>query len=237
VSAPDLEILDDAAALAGAAADRLAAWLGKAVAARGRASLVLAGGETPIATYRRLALHRLPWEAIDLYWGDERCVPPDDAQSNYARARDSLLVPAGVPEERVHRIRGELGPRRASGDYERRLRRRFRGRRPRFDVVLLGVGEDGHTASLFTAELGSASPRWVVATRSPAPPHERVSLAFEALRGAERTVFLVAGAGKAATVERLLGSPEVALPAARVAREARRPFWLLDRAAAARLAT
>jgi 6-phosphogluconolactonase len=232
VSAPAPEVLDDAAALAERAAVRLAAWLEEAVTAHGRASLVLAGGETPIATYRQLARRQLRWEAIDLFWGVERCVPPDDPASNYARTRDSLLVPAAVPLARVHRIRGELGPRRAADDYERRLRRRFQGRRPRFDVVLLGVGEDGHTASLFAAEVDSASSRWVVATRSPLPPRDRVSLGFEALRGAERTVFLVAGASKAATVGRLLGSPQVALPAARVAREARRPVWLLDRAAA-----
>ncbi len=231
----DVRVFADGEELARAAADLIATELSAAVAANGRASLVLAGGSTPRAAYRELAIRPVEWESVDLWTGDERCVPPEDPGSNAAMIRDSLLEPAGIAFDRLQRMRGELGAVAAVDDYEQRLRERFPESRPAFDLLLLGLGGDGHTASLFPGGESGASDAWVAATRSPVPPLERVSLTYRALAGAARTLFLVAGEAKASMVSRILSSRSVDLPAARVAREAQAPLWLLDRAAATRL--
>ena len=229
-------VLESAAGVARQATSRIAAVLRRALIDQETASLVLSGGSTPLETYRLLAGENLRWRDIHLYWGDERCVAPGDSASNHLQARAALIDPAGIPEESVHRIRGELGPGAAAADYERRLRSRFSAARPVFDLAILGVGLDGHTASLFPPASPELSSRaWVVSTRSPQPPVDRVSLSYEALRGARQVMFLVVGRSKAAILERVLKGLDQRLPAACVAGTARSTSWLLDRPAASDL--
>ena len=227
----EIAVCRDAAELAAASADLVAASLRRALRQKKNATLLLSGGSTPLETYARLAVDDLDWDHIGLYWGDERCVAPGDPASNFGQARRVLIEPARIPARAVHRIRGELGPEAAAADYERRLRASFEGCQPSFDLALLGVGEDGHTASLFDGSIVEPEGRWVTATRAPQPPLERVSLTYEALRGAGRTVFLVRGGGKAAVLDQILSGAGGQLPAARVAAEASSVVWMVDRGA------
>ncbi len=225
--------------LAEAAAEAVEGELARALERSESASLVLAGGSTPRVLYRLLAgaerRGRIAWQQVDLYFGDERCVAPIDVASNYRMAHETLIGPLGLASERVHRIRGELGPEPAADDYEARLRERL-GARPRFDVVLLGMGGDGHTASLFpgTAALDEDE-RLAVASRAPVEPRERVTLTFPALNAARRVLFLVAGSEKAPAVRRAAAGDEDA-PAVRIRPEDGRCTWYFDRAAAAAIA-
>lgn len=231
----------DAEALAERAAHLVSVILGEACAARGRASWVLAGGSSPQALYRRLASgsgEPVVWPRVSLFWGDERVISPQQPASNFGAAWSALSQLKFDPE-RVHRIEAERGAELAAAHYERTLREEL-GSDPRFDLVLLGVGDDGHTASLFPGDEATREERaWVRPAQAPAsatPPRDRVTLTFPALRAARRTLFLVSGGSKAAIVRRILvGEADRELPAARVAREASHALWLLDRAAAADL--
>lgn len=233
-------VFPDSAALAIGAAERIAAELAGALAARGSASLVLAGGSTPERTYRRLAEKPLDWSRIDVYWGDERCVDVLSRESNFRMARQALIDPARVPPDRLHRIAGERGAGAAARAYEDLLRARFEGPWPDFDVVIAGVGRDGHVASLFpdagAADLtGAEEHRWVIHVRRPAPSLDRVSLRLAALASARYVCFLVSGAAKAQIIGRLLTSCPTDLPASRLSALAPRVAWFLDRSAAAEI--
>jgi 6-phosphogluconolactonase len=173
---------------------------------RGRFTLALAGGSTPEATYRALAGADLEhplvgnlWHDTEVFWGDERCVPPDHEDSNYRMAREALLDHVPLKAESIHRIRGEDGPETAAEAYEDVLETRFpNGARPRLDLVILGLGEDGHTASLFPGTEALVEPvRWVVPARAPVAPHDRVTLTLPVLNQARRVLFLVSGEEKA----------------------------------------
>ena len=240
-------VLPDAPALAEAAAERIAAAAAAAVAARGRFVVALSGGGTPRPLYERLAgayRERVPWARTVVLFSDERCVPPDDAASNFGMVARTLLDHVPVPPEQVHRIAGERPPEAAAREYERALRGVLGEARESvalIDVALLGVGADGHTASLFP---GSAAlderGRWVVATEAPAsaPVRARITLTFPLLARAREAWFLCAGAEKRAVVAEILGAPAergraAPHPSARV-RGTEVTAWLLDRAAAGR---
>jgi 6-phosphogluconolactonase len=212
-----------------------------------RFSLVLPGGHTPQALFRRLAgefRSRLDWSRVHLFWTDERAVGPDDPASNFGLARRTLLGPLGLPGPSVHRIRGEDRPlERAAQEYEEDLRQYFGPGSgaalpaTTFDFVVLGVGPDGHTASLFpSSPTGNRPDRWVVATpRAPLPPRvERVTLTLPMLNRSREVAFLACGPDKRAIVRRILEGPPRGPggpPAARV--EAfDRLRWFLDAAAA-----
>ena len=225
----------DAAALA----DRAAAWLVRAVAAVDAPAvrLALSGGSTPRALYERLAQspHRddMPWDRLAVYWGDERGVGPDDEASNYRMAREALLdhVPVGA----LHRIEGERED--AAARYEARLRDAAADGQPPLHVVLLGMGKDGHTASLFPDTPDLDTDAWVVETTSPAPPARRISLTLAAINAASVVAVLVSGTSKAERLaevwaERAAG--DARLPISRVT-PAGRMVWLMDEDAAARL--
>lgn len=210
-----------------------------AVAARGRFVVALAGGSTPKAAYTLLAGDpSLPWAATHVWFGDERCVGPDDANSNYRMAHEALLAHVPVPEAQVLRMEGERAPDDAAARYDALLAgeaARDVGA-PLFDLVLLGVGPDGHTASLFP---GSAAlderERWAVAVPAPTTvgPHvPRVTLTFHALARARAVAVLAAGAEKREAVRAALGGGLDAPPAGRV-RGQERTVWLLDEAATA----
>lgn len=230
--------------LAPAAARLIAETLSQAAAAHGRATVALAGGNTPRAVYELLAAPPLrdavPWRQVHIFWGDERCVPPTDPQSNYRMAREALLEQVPVPAEQVHRLAGEApNPLAAAAAYEATLRGLFPGvAAPPFDLVLLGMGEDGHTASLFPGSPAlEERVRWVAAPYVPRLNAHRLTLTLPALNGARRVCFLVAGSAKAAMVRRVLAPRigEEPLPAALVRPTAGDVIWLLDEAAAADL--
>jgi 6-phosphogluconolactonase len=236
-----LRRFDDAEALAVAAADEIAARIDAGLAAAPRFTLVLAGGETPRRTYALLADRHGPsvdWDRVHVFWGDERCVPPDDPDSNYAMARAALLDRVGVPAANVHRMRAEIDPPAlAAEEHERELRAFFAREGPSgFDLVLLGVGEDGHTGSLFPEDPAlRETSRFVVAVRSAVkPPPWRITLTLPALCASQDALFLVAGAKKRAIVEAAAKDLESAaerFPAAAV-RPRRRLDWFVDAAAA-----
>lgn len=239
--APEVRVVDGPAALARAAAEEWCARALAAVEGSGRFAVALAGGSTPRALYALLAdpaapYHdALPWARTHVFFGDERTVPPDHPQSNYGMAREALLARVALRPENVHRIRGEEEPEAAARAYEDELRAFF-GPAPRFDLVLLGMGAEGHTASLFPGSpaLEEAS-RLVVAPLVPVPGGRRITLTLRALDAAARVLFLVSGASKADTLARVLsrGSGAEALPAARVRPVDGTVLWLVDRAAAA----
>lgn len=241
MSAPRLRVLDSPAELAREAAVEVVELLGAALRERGRARLVLAGGSTPRALYRELAAEplrsRLDWTRVECFFGDERCVPPEDERSNYRMARESLLLPLGLEEARVHRMRGELGALAGAHDYERQLDASFGAQPARFDLVLLGLGADGHTASLFPGDAALAERELRVApARAPVEPRQRITLTLPVLCAARALLFLVSGADKAAALARVLSEEgRDPLPAASV-RPARGELrWRVDRAAAALL--
>lgn len=238
---PEIHVTVDPEAAARAAGEEVLGLVAGAVAARGRASVALAGGTTPGLLYRFLAARGrtgAPWDRVDFFFGDERCVEPTSPDSNYGLARRTLLDPLGVAAERVHRMETERRlPVAAAELYERRLLAHFGPAGPRFDVALLGMGADGHTASLFPGsdaldELG----RWVVAVRAPEgyEPAERITVTLPVLNRARAVLFLASGASKAAAVAAVLGGGREGgrIPAAHVQPPGGRVAWFLDRAAA-----
>jgi 6-phosphogluconolactonase len=248
--AAPVEVFEDTEALMRAAA---AAWIrcaAEAIHTSGRFLVALSGGSTPRRMYALLAAEphapRVDWARVHVFWSDERCVPPTDPASNYRMAREALLEHVPVPEANVHRMRGELDPAVAAAVYETELRRAFAtpegppsaapGRR--FDLVLLGLGEDGHTASLFpgTAALREVS-KWVTAHSVAAQPAWRITLTLAVIDAAAEVAFLVSGAEKAAILQRVLEScgRRDELPAQRIAPRAGRLRWLVDAAAARNL--
>ncbi|GAB4505315.1 MAG: 6-phosphogluconolactonase [Anaerolineales bacterium] len=232
-------ILPDKTALANAAAEMFLAQAQASIQARGRFAVALAGGSTPRGLYARLAqpdyASRLDWEAVHLFWGDERCVPPDHPDSNYRMARESLQVP--LPEENIHRIHGELLPEAAAETYAGDLRAFF-GDTPRFDLILLGMGTDGHTASLFPESPAlHERTRWVVSVPHETPPPPlvpRVTLTLPILNAARQIVFLVAGADKAERLAEVLRAPRAStgLPASMIRPADGELLWLIDQPAA-----
>jgi len=237
--AAEIVVVPDAAALAEEAARRFAALAQAAAAARGRFSATLSGGSTPGALYRLLSADpyraQIPWSQVHLFWADERCVPPDDPSSNYRLVAETLLAGAPIPPQNVHRMRGEWEPECAARDYERTLRAFFRGGLPRFDLALLGLGKDGHTASLFPdADTLAETARWAVpaAAEYEDRPAWRVTLTTPALNAARHVIFLVSGAEKAPVVQTVLTDEQEHLPAQRVRPTAGKLVWLLDAAAA-----
>jgi 6-phosphogluconolactonase len=246
----DVQFFGDASELTHAAAEAVVESALEAVRATGRFVIALSGGSTPNALFELLAsdayVRRIDWSRVHVFWGDERCVPPDDAASNYRSARDRLLARVAVPEPQVHRIHGEDDPTAAAAAYEQDLRATFatptgpprQTPGTRFDLVLLGMGPDGHTASLFPSTAAvRETERWVVAHRVAAVSMWRITLTPVVLAAAADVVFLVAGRDKAATLHRVLDGPyqPEMLPSQAIRPTAGRLRWLVDAAAAAEL--
>ena len=220
-------------------ADAIAAAVRDAVERRGRCSLVLSGGSTPKGAYERLAVRygdRLPWPQVHLFWGDERFVPPSDLRSNARMAREALVDRVPIPPANVHPIPTDGAPADAAAlRYEDTLRAHFAGPHPSFDLVLLGLGEDAHTASIFPGSAALDEPaRWVMAVAAPVDPPLRITLTLPALIPAVRLFVLVSGAAKAPALRRALdsASPPRIYPAAALRAAGGRVTWWTDRAAA-----
>lgn len=235
-----VEVLPDAAALAKAAAEE---FTRAAEASKGPFRVALSGGQTPRTLNELLADEkgpyraRIPWDRLQFFWGDERCVPPDHADSNYRMALESLLSRVPVAPGQVHRVQGELPNADAAADlYEGELLRVFDGL-PRFDWVFLGLGPDGHTASLFPGTLAVVETKklvtavWVEQKKS-----RRVTLTRPVLNSARKVCFLVAGTDKAGAARRAIAEePSDACPASLIQPPVGELVWFLDRGAAALL--
>jgi 6-phosphogluconolactonase len=242
VSNREIIICHDAAALNQKAADRFNLLANEAAANTGRFTAALSGGSTPKALYSLLAApeykESIPWSKVHLFWGDERCVPPDHQDSNYRMAREALLSKITIPTDNVHRMAGEKDPQVAAAEYEEQLKMFFQltaGALPRFDLILLGIGEDGHTASLFPGNAAlEETQRLVVAPYIEKFQTYRITLSLPVINEAAVILFLIAGKSKSAIVKKILEANGEAsrLPAARVQPKNGKLIWLMDQEAA-----
>jgi 6-phosphogluconolactonase len=237
----ELRVLPDAAALAEAAAQLFVQCARRAVAEAGRFTVALSGGSTPNAVFERLAsAHKdaLDWTRVLFFWGDERLVPPTDPQSNYGVAKAKLLDHVPVPPENVFRVRGELPAAEAVSRVAGDLRQVFKlapGKWPVFDLVYLGIGADGHTASLFPGSEALANHQdLAAAVHVKALNPERVTLTYPVLNAAACVAVLASGSGKAAILKAALGAP-AGLPIQGVKPRDGQMLWLVDAAAAGTL--
>lgn len=241
---PELEIAPDATQLAELCARDIVQHVQSAIAARGRARLCASGGSTPRAIYARLAqpdlATQLDLARLHIYFGDERCVPPDHAESNYRMLHESFAARVGFPEQNLHRIAGERPAQQARDAYETLLRADLGaadggGPREPFDILLLGMGEDGHTASLFPGSTIEQQ-AWVAARQQPSSGQWRITLTEPLLNASRLALFIVSGANKADRLFEVLHGPRdpVRLPAQRITTAGRLRFCV-DRAAAQRM--
>jgi 6-phosphogluconolactonase len=237
----ELQICRDPQALARALADLFVATGRMAAAERGSFHVALSGGSTPRAAYQLLATEplrdELSWSDVFVYFGDERCVPPDDEQSNYRMARKAFLDAVGIPAANVHRIRGETDPGLAANEYASTLRADL-GDAPKFDLVMLGLGPDGHTASLFPGSPPDTDDDALVrAVYAKSQMMWRVTMTPKVINAAHAVVFAVEGAEKAQIMATVYDGPRdpVRYPAQIVQPNSGRLVWLVDRLAAGML--
>ena len=233
MSSPNVRVFENSQELARAAAQTFAEEATGSTREGGRFAVALAGGSTPKALYELLATgyrDKLDWSRIHVFFGDERCVPPDHKDSNYRMAYEALL--SHVPVGSIHRMRGELDPREAATLYEEELAEFFGGS-PRFDLILLGIGEDGHTASLFPGTPAlDVTDHFVVENPVEKLDTVRLTLTVPALNEAKRIIFLVAGEGKAEALEEILkGDANPHEYPAKLVRLEGGTAWMVDRAA------
>jgi 6-phosphogluconolactonase len=240
----EIIICRDIGELSRKAAEQFVALARQAIAAHGRFSVALSGGSTPKALYSTLATAefnlQLAWRQIHLFWGDERCVAPDHAESNFRMVKESLLSKILIPAENVHRMIGELEPAAAAAAYETELRQFFSlsaKQLPRFDLILLGLGEDGHTASLFPQSSAlNETERLVATTYVEKLDAHRLTLTFAVINNAAQITCLIAGQSKAAIVKKILTTEKCDYPAARIRPENGQLIWLVTQDAASDLA-
>ncbi len=241
----DVVVLPDLDAVSQAAAERFVALANEAVTRANRFTVALAGGSTPERLYRLLASpayrDAVPWASVYIFFGDERCVPPDDKESNYRMARAALLDHVPILPEQVFRMEGERDPQSAAVTYDARLGDVFGlspGRIPQFDLILLGMGPDGHTASLFPhTEALTVVERLVTANYVPKFDSWRLTLTYPVLDAAAQVLFLIGGAEKADAIHAVLEGPAnpVEYPSQGVQTPDGTVTFLLDRAAASKL--
>ena len=251
-----IQIFQNNEQLASAAVDLILRSARKHITETGRFTWVLAGGTTPRRVYEQLGMPanavQIDWRSTYLFWGDERAVPPDNEDSNFRMVENSLLEHVPVPAENIFRMRGEIPPLEAALQYEVAVKQFFnrthqssfiddrRKKIPIFDLVLLGIGADGHTASLFPGSSAlQEQGRLVVAVEHNQPPLpivDRLTMTFPILNHAKEIVFLVSGTDKAYVLAQVLGDkPNLDMPAARVQPVVGKLLWLLDANAAADL--
>lgn len=231
----DLRVCTDVNDLSRRTADAVATAISNAISQRGRCSIAVSGGSTPRPMYRLLAAeftNRIPWTGVHVFWGDERFVPAGDPQRNETMVRKALLDHVPCPSSNIHAVPAAATADEAAAQYDAVLRKHF-GAEPRFDLVLLGLGTDGHTASLFphSAALREHE-RWVVAVTGPAEPPLRVTLTLPAFNHAALTFFMVAGTDKASALQHVFdGADPESYPAAGI-RPPGGAVWWVDKAAA-----
>jgi len=239
---PEIRVHADLESLSIAAAENLAEIAVAAVTSRGWFSLAFSGGETPRRLFRVLRTQyekRIPWIRGEIFWVDERYVPYQDPRSNYGTAKSEWIASSPVPRENVHPMATDLPtPEEAARQYERVLRAHFLRQWPSIDLMLLGLGADCHTASLFPrSQALSEATRWVISVEAPAEPPQRLTLTFPAINHVCHVHFLVSGEAKAEALRRAIeGDAEVAdCPASGVSPSDGRVTWWVDEAAASKL--
>jgi 6-phosphogluconolactonase len=240
---PIIRIFQDLEELSRAAAELFIVQAAQSTAERNRFLVALNGGGTPNRLFQLLATEyreQVDWTKVHVFWGDERCVPPDDLGSSYRQARDVLLNHVPIPEANIHRVKGELAPALAAEEYSSVLQE-FASpplHWPRFDLVFLGMGEDGHTASLFPGSpVDVFQPTMPVTAQYQDRPANRVTLTPVVLNNAHTIAFMATGEKKAQTLAEVLSdryNPEL-YPAQRIRTEDGRVIWLVDEAAASKL--
>ena len=241
------KVYPDAGAMAQASAQLFAERVEHAVAQRGIARVALSGGSTPQATFKLLAddtgpfQKTIPWDKVQLFWVDERCVAPDDPESNYGVCRELLLSKVGIPAANVFRMEGELDPEEAASRYESVLRNTLKlegAESPAFDLIVLGMGPDGHTASLFPhTEAINELGRLTVANHVAQKDTWRITLTWPVINQGREVAFEMDGAGKADMLERVFLGPRDpdSLPSQLIRPSSGKLLLLLDKAAAAKL--
>jgi 6-phosphogluconolactonase len=241
---PKLIILDDAQSLYVHAAEEITHFAGEAICTHAEFMLCLTGGSTPAATYELLAERfrlSVDWKEVQFFWGDERCVPPNDPASNFGMANRTMLSRLDLRPEQIHRIRGEDPPEQAAREYEEDLRTSFgigEGEFPRFNLTLVGMGDNVHVESLFPGSPAlHERRRLAIAVEVDAPQRHRVTITPPVLNNSARVMFLVQGAAKAAAVKSALEGPRDPdrYPAQIIDPPHGEVIWLLDRPAASRL--
>ncbi len=244
---PDIRIHSNSQAVAEASAAFVLEVGQKAIRANGRFLIALSGGTTPEILYRALTspafADRLDWSRAIFFFSDERCVPPNDPRSNYALANKTLFIPLNIPPSQIYRMAGESSdPQVAASEYEQQLRlatNTVPSVLPSLDLILLGLGEDGHTASLFPGSpILQDYRRAIAATQSPKDPPHRLTMTLAAINRASVVLFLATGSGKAEVVRTILDPKtegQRQFPASLVKPEEGRLVWFLDQAAAAKL--
>jgi 6-phosphogluconolactonase len=232
-----IQVFDDSEQLSKAAAELFAEQARQAVAVRGRFCVALAGGNTPRLTYQQLALaplrKQIPWRQIHIFWGDERCVPADDPRSNAQMARETLLDRVPLPAAQIYPMTCTQNSKTAARGYQTLLEDFFHPDEPRFDLILLGLGADGHTASLLP---GTSAPhektRLVTSIHKPGEDFARLSLTLPTINLARMVVFLVAGKSKTSILRQVRSGPPGHFPAQLIAPSEGELHWLVDKAAA-----
>ena len=238
----DTRVYPDIDALSRAALEELLRDLREAIARRGRGALALSGGHTPEKMYALWATtekyrSETDWNRVHLFWGDERYVPQSDPLSNYRMTREALLARVPIPAANVHAAPTDLPtPEQAAAAYDQELRKFFGSVTPAFDVTLLGLGPEGHTASLFPDSAAlEEKERWVAAVRVAAVPPDRLTFTLPVLNSSRNTYFLVAGENKRTILAALRAEPDSrpsVYPAGRIRPADGRVLWYLDQAAA-----
>lgn len=241
---PDLIVFEDIEELTASAARLFVSLCAEAVEEKGFFAVVLSGGSTPKGLLKKLASARfrdkVRWDRVHFFWGDERSVPPDDEESNYGMAARELIAKVPIPLENIHRMRSELGPARAAREYEAEVRAFFSGRgatSPRFDLVFLGLGTDGHTLSLFPGtKAASERERLVVENYVGVLSSWRVTMTPALVNNAKVCVFMATGVQKREAVKEVFERGTTALPAGLIRPARGRLLWLVDRQSASGLA-
>ncbi|HUY26344.1 MAG TPA: 6-phosphogluconolactonase [Candidatus Binataceae bacterium] len=242
---PKIIVLDDPESVSVHAAEEIVHYSGEAVCTHGEFTIALAGGHTPARVYELIAERfklSVDWKEVRIFWGDERCVPADDPLSNYAMASHAMLSKLPLKPAQIHRIPAELAPEAAALAYEDELKRAFNlaeGELPRFDLIMLGLGENRHTLSLFPGDTSALAEtrRLVIPVKVQAEPPLRVTFTFPVANHAQRLMFIATGTAKAAAVRDVIEGPRdpARFPAQMIAPEDGEIVWMLDKAAASLL--
>ena len=237
----DIRVLPDGDALASMAANTILELSQKAIQETGRFTIALSGGSTPKTLCELLAAQysqQIDWNHTFVFWGDERCVPPDDADSNYKMAQDALLDHVPLPASNIYRIKGEIPPEDTASQYQETLHKFFHDQLPNLDLILLGMGDDGHTASLFPGTSAvNEHTRWVVPNYVAAKQTWRITLTLPVVNNAANVMFLVSGSSKAQRLKQVLqGSYEKdQLPSQLIMPIKGNLIWGIDQAASSLL--
>lgn len=239
---PEIHVFSDKAELFKAASAEIARIAVSAVQNNGKFSVALSGGSSPKGLFTLLAsgnVPSIPWNKTYFFWGDERHVPPDNSESNYRMAKETLLDKLSVPESHIFRVHSEEPAEKAASDYEQAIKEFFRlppSEFPRFDLILLGIGPDGHTASLFPGTTAlQENNQMVVANWVEKLKTERITMTYPLLNNAAAVMFLVIGADKAPVVREVLEDSTSELPSQKVRPTSGKLMWMLDEPAASAL--